>query len=102
MPAEAPVKIIGGDMRTVSRKVVAAAVSLAFAPATTLAADDTQDQIRALKQQIEALSHKVEELSRKEAAKAAHPAPVPPTAPGEGNGFVGMKPGNDLTFLVGG
>lgn len=77
------------------RPILAAAIALALAPAAA-SADDTQDQIRALKAQIDRLSRQVDDLSR----KAAEAPPAPRTAPAPGG--VAQKPGNDLTFQVGG
>jgi predicted porin len=94
--------------KTIARAVAMcfAAVSLAAAPYAR-ADEDSQREIRALKEQIEMLSRKVDELSRREAATSAkqerlerQPPPLAPTPVASG-GPVG-KPGNSLTFNVGG
>ena len=94
---------------TPCRKSLPRAVSIALAATSLLgipcayADEDTQAQIRALKEQIEKLSRQVDDLSRREAATSARqkqleqaPAPVVSAAQ------PAMKPGNDLTFHVGG
>lgn len=95
---------------TRKRKPVAHAVLLALAgaalatgPFDARADEDTQREIRALKDQVEKLSRQVDELSRREAATSARqhdlekraPAPAAAAAPA-------VMPGNDLTFHVGG
>lgn len=86
------------------RKTIVRAVAMTFATASLIGAtharadDDTQREIRALKQQIESLMQKVDDLSRKEAATSAKQEQMEKhAAPG-----ISMKPGNDLTFQVGG
>ncbi len=77
---------------------IALAVGSVAAPALARADDDTQSQIRALKQQLEMLSRKGDELSRKEQGNYARQArAADPAAPA-----IPTKPGNNLTFRVGG
>jgi predicted porin len=75
---------------------IAVAAALQAFPAR--ADDDTQREIRVLKEQIEALMRKVDDLSRKESATAAKQEQMEKQAAPA----IGRKPGNDLTFQVGG
>jgi len=78
--------------------IIALAAGSAAMPAIARADEDTQKEIRALKQQIEMLSRKVDELSRKEEATSAKQQRMEVAAPAA----VAMKPGSSLTFEVGG
>ncbi|HEX4781711.1 MAG TPA: porin [Usitatibacter sp.] len=95
------------------QKTIARAVATAFAAASLAGApyaradDESQREIRALKEQIEMLSRKVDELSRKEAATSArqreiesHPPPMAQAASSAAGPVA--KPGNSLTWNVGG
>lgn len=82
------------------RRTLLVAVALALTPMAA-AAEDTQDQIRALRQQIDALSRQVEQLSRDAEQRKAAPPAERGAPPGAAPAVVG-KPGNSLTFLVGG
>ena len=93
------------------QKPVVRAVAMAFAAASLLAApcvradDDTQREIRALKEQIEKLSRRVDELSNKEANTRAKQEqmerrPPPPVAMAPAG--PPQAAGNSLTWHVGG
>lgn len=98
------------------RSTIARAVAMTFATASLIGAsqaradEDTQREIRALKEQIETLMRKVDDLSRKEAATSAKQvqmerqaaaAPAPAMAPqAAGHDFLERKKGDGVTFYT--
>jgi predicted porin len=82
--------------------VLPLAVAAALCARPAFADDDTQRQIRALKDQVEALMRKVDDLQNKEAATAARQETIQRQVDKSPSTGISMKPGNDLTFQVGG
>ena len=87
-------------IKTISRAVTMVFATASFIAAAPARADEHTDrEIRELKAQIETLMRRVDDLSRKQQAA---PAAQPERAEGRAAPPVGMKPGNNLTFQVGG